>query len=240
MAYKVFWWQVELLIAGVAGMCLLPCLMLRQTALWHGGALLCGQCLCPLSARGHCWRASLWQHLDVFAVSPVLSQKVGVDAAMQAASAAVAMAWVLAACFLAVNKLAGMLTSGIPGMAGGQSIASLGRMVATGAAAGRHGWAAAAVGAGRHGGRRTGGVQAIGGAPQWQPDQSARKRRGPRMRACRPGAHGQNLGRLTTLMRGADPTSLMGADVPAHAGPADAGRRGSSTIKPTAARAITT
>ena len=42
------------------------------------------------------------------------------DAALQAASAAVMTAWVLAACFLSVNRLAGMLTSGIPGMAGGQ------------------------------------------------------------------------------------------------------------------------
>ena len=39
MAYKVFWWQVELLIAGVAGICLLPCLVLRQTSFVATGVL---------------------------------------------------------------------------------------------------------------------------------------------------------------------------------------------------------
>ena len=71
----------------------------------------------------------------MFGLVPGLARKVSEDAAMQAAFAAMGIAWILAACFLGVNRMAGMLTSGIPGMAGGQSLGSLARLVGTGVAA---------------------------------------------------------------------------------------------------------
>ena len=210
MAYKVFWWQVELLIAGVAGICLLPCLLLRQTSFVATGVLSYAANAFARFLLGAILAGALWRHLDVFSVSPLLSQKVGVDAAIQAASAAVAIAWVMAACFLGVNKMAGMLTSGIPGMAGGQSMASLGRMVATGAAAVATLGSAAVVGGMATAGGARAGVQAIAGLHGGSLG-SLKEAARATYAGVRQGAHGQNLGRLTTLMRGADPTNLMGA-----------------------------
>ena len=210
MAYKVFWWQVELLIAGVAGICLLPCLVLRQTSFVATGVLSYAANAFSRFLLGAIACRGTLAHLDVFSVSPLLSQKVRVDAAIQAASAAVAIAWVMAACFLGVNKMAGMLTSGIPGMAGGQSIASLGRMVATGAAAVATLGSAAVVGGMATAGGARAGIQAIAGLHGGSLG-SLKEAARATYAGVQAGAHGQNLGRLTTLMRGADPTRLMGA-----------------------------
>lgn len=210
MAYKVFWWQVELLIAGVAGVCLLPCLLLRQTAFVATGVLSYAANMFARFLLGAMLAGVMWKHLDVFSVSPLLSHKVGVDAAIQAASAAVAIAWVLAACFLSVNKLAGALTSGIPGMAGGGSLASLGRMVATGGAAVATLGVGAMVGAGAATGGARAGVQALAGLHSGSVTSLGAAARAT-YAGVQSGAHGQDLGRLTALMRGADPTRLLGA-----------------------------
>ena len=88
----------------------------------------------------------------------------GLDIQIQTAFVAVGLAWVLAACFLALNRLAGMLTSGIPGMAGGSSMGAFLRTMAAGGAALMTGGAAAAtgmLGAGRAG---AAGVQGLLGA----------------------------------------------------------------------------
>lgn len=209
MAYKVFWWQVELLIAGAAGMCLLPCLVLRQTAFLATGVLSYAANAFARFLLGAVLAGVLWRHLDVFAVSPLLSQQVGVNAAVQAASAAVAIAWVLAACFLSVNKLAGVLTSGIPGMAGGQSLGALARTVATGGALVATAGAAGVVGASAAAGGARAGVQAIAGLHSGSLHTLQEAARAT-FAGVQAGAHGQHLGRLTTLMRGADPTRLMG------------------------------
>jgi hypothetical protein len=152
----------------------------------------------------------LWQHLEAFAVSPLLARTQGVTVAMQAASAAVGLAWVLAACFLSVNKLAGMLTSGIPGMAGGQSIGALGQTVAVGAAIVGTAGAAGVVGASAATGGVRAGVQAVAGLRSGSLTTLQEAARAT-FAGVQSGAHGQNLGRLTTLMRGGDPTRLMGA-----------------------------
>ena len=76
MAYKVFWWQVELLLAGAAGMCLLPCPALATDSLCGaGGALLCGQHVCPLPARGPAGRASCGRTWICLAWSPAWHAK---------------------------------------------------------------------------------------------------------------------------------------------------------------------
>jgi type IV secretion system protein TrbL len=208
IAFKVFWWQVELLIVSVAGMCLLPCLMLRQTAFVAQGVLSYAANCFARFLLGAMLAGLMWRHLDIFAVSPALSQKVGLDAQVQAAMMATGLAWVLAACFLAVNRLAGTLTSGIPGMAGGQSLGSVGRMLATGGtAAAMVGGAAVTGGLGAAGGARAG-VHALAGLHSGSLG-SLKEAARATYAGVQQGAHGQNLGRLTTLMRGADPTKMV-------------------------------
>ena len=126
---------------GVAGMCLLPCLVLRQTSFVATGVLSYAANAFARFLLGAILAGALWRHLDVFACPRSSPRRSGVDAAIQAALQAVAIAWVLAACFLAVNKLAGMLTSGIPGMAGGQSIGEPRAHGGHRSGGGRHGWA---------------------------------------------------------------------------------------------------
>ena len=71
----------SLLVAGrVAagrgrGLCLLPCLMLRQTRLWPRACSPMRPTPLPASCSGPCWPGLMWQHLDIFAVSPVLSRR---------------------------------------------------------------------------------------------------------------------------------------------------------------------
>jgi len=116
MAYKVFWWQVEALIASLAGMVLLPTLAFR-----------------PLG----------------FVAMGVLSYAANMFAR-----------------FLLGAMLAGALTSGVPGMAGGNSVGTLLRMVTVGAAGlltGGAGVATGLLGAGRV---AAGSVQGLIGAGQ--------------------------------------------------------------------------
>ena len=75
MAYKVFWWQVELLIASLAGLCLLPALMLRHTAFVATGVLSYAANAFARFLLGALLAGVLWRHLDVFSVSPLLAQK---------------------------------------------------------------------------------------------------------------------------------------------------------------------
>lgn len=135
MAFKSFWWQVELLLAGAAGMCLLPALIFPRTAFVAQGVLSYAANMFARFLLGALLAGVLWKNLDTFGLVPALARKVSEDAAMQAAFAATGTAWILAACFLGVNRMAGMLTSGLPGMAGGQSLGSLARLVSTGVAA---------------------------------------------------------------------------------------------------------
>ena len=170
MAFKVFWWQVELLLMGLAGMVLLPTLVFRPTAFVASGAL--GY---PANAFARFFLGSLLSGL-LWGVLPTLTQLalpigqvrlVTVDLKITEAFYAVGLAWVLACCFLAVNRMAGVLTSGIPGMAGGQSVGAFLHMVTgAGAALVTAGGAAAygALGVGRAGAAGVQGAIGAGGA----------------------------------------------------------------------------
>ena len=168
MAFKVFWWQVELLLMGLAGMVLLPTLAFRPIAFVASGVLSYAANAFARFFLGALVSGLLWT------VLPTLTQLampmgqvrlVTVDLKIQEAFYAVGLAWVLACCFLGVNRLAGVLTSGVPGMAGGQSVGAFLHMVTgTGAAMVMGGGAAVSgvLGAARMG---AGGVQgAIGAA----------------------------------------------------------------------------
>lgn len=135
MAYKVFWWQVELLIASLAGMCLLPTLCFQRTAFVATGVLSYAANMFARFLLGALLAGALWRHLESLTLVAILPRKAGLDMAIQGAFAAVATAWILAACFLSVNRIAGMLTSGVPGMAGGHTVGGVFRLLATGAAA---------------------------------------------------------------------------------------------------------
>ena len=145
-------------------------------------------------------------------------RKVSEDAAIQAASAAVGTAWILAACFLSVNRMAGMLTSGIPGMAGGQSVGGLVRMMATGAAAtATVGGAAVVGGLALTGGSRAA-VQAVH-ALHSGTSQSLGRDRTRHLCGGKDAAHGQ--GTLGKYM--GDPTRLVAQSRATHAAAAHAG-----------------
>ena len=75
MAYKVFWWQVELLLAGAAGLCLLPTLAFPRTAFVATGVLSYAANMFARFLLGALLAGCLWKNLDVFGVVPVLAQK---------------------------------------------------------------------------------------------------------------------------------------------------------------------
>ena len=205
MAFKVFWWQVELLIAGAAGMVLLPTLIFPRTAFVATGVLSYAANMFARFLLGALLAGVLWKNLDTFGLVPVLARKVSEDAAIQAAFAATGTAWMLAACFLSVNRMAGMLTSGIPGMAGGQSLGSLVRMVTTGAAAATTaGAAAVAGGMGIAGGSRAA-LQAAHALHQGSPQSLGEAARAI-YAGVQAGAHGQ----IGSTLRGymGDPTRV--------------------------------
>ena len=167
MAYKVFWWQVELLLMGLAGMVLLPSLVLRPTAFVASGVLGYAANAFARFLLGSLIAGLLWNVLPTLTdlALPIGQVRlVTVDLKIQEAFYAVGLAWTLAACFLAVNRMAGVLTSGVPGMAGGQSLGSLVHMMmGAGAAMVTAGGAAVAgaLGAARVG---AAGTQALLGA----------------------------------------------------------------------------
>jgi type IV secretory pathway TrbL component len=63
MAYKVFWWQVELLIASLGGLCLLPTLMFRPTAFVAAGVLSYAANTFARFLLGALLAGALWKHL---------------------------------------------------------------------------------------------------------------------------------------------------------------------------------
>jgi type IV secretory pathway TrbL component len=138
MAYKVFWWQVELLIMGLAGMVLLPSLVFRPTAFVASGVLNYAANAFARFFLGSLLAGLLWGVLPTLTdlALPMGQVRLAtVDLKIQEAFYAVALAWTVAACFLAVNCMAGVLTSGVPGMAGGQSLGNLIHMMAGAGAA---------------------------------------------------------------------------------------------------------
>jgi len=169
MAYKVFWWQVEALIASLAGMVLLPTLAFRPLGFVAMGVLSYAANMFARFLLGAMLAGALWNTLNTLTAiaRPGLPLTLtGVDFTIQEAFYAAALAAVLAACFLSVNRLAGALTSGVPGMAGGNSVGTLLRMVTVGAAGlltGGAGVATGLLGAGRV---AAGSVQGLIGAGQ--------------------------------------------------------------------------
>lgn len=137
MAYKVFWWQVELLLASLGGMCLLPTLCFRGTAFVATGTLSFAANMGVRFLIGSLLAGAMWAHLRTLsslARPGVALSLASVDFTIQEAFYATALAMILGAAFLSVNRIAGMLTSGVPGMAGGQTLGSFVRMVAGGVA----------------------------------------------------------------------------------------------------------
>lgn len=137
MAYKVFWWQVELLLMGLSGMVLLPSLVFRPTTFVASGVLSYAANAFVRFFLGSLLAGLLWNVLPTLTTVALPLGQVrlqAIDLKIQEAVYAVGLAWTMATCFLAVNRMAGVLTSGVPGMAGGQSVGSFVHMV-TGAGA---------------------------------------------------------------------------------------------------------
>lgn len=172
MAYKMFWWQVELLIASLASLCLLPTLCFRSLAfvgqgiLSYAANMFCRFLIAAILA------GALWRHLDKLTglpSQPGLPTLTGLDLSIQAAVVAAGAAWALALCFVGVNRLASMLASGIPALNGAGTLGTMLRTLAGAGAAALTGGAAVAgagLGAGRVG---AGAVQGLIGAGQAVP-----------------------------------------------------------------------
>jgi hypothetical protein len=133
MAYKVFWWQVELLLAGLGGLVLLPTLIFRPMAFVAQGVLSYAANAFARFLIGSILAGALWDHLGILASIAMPGITATTDMLIQAAFVAAGTAWILASCFLSANRLAGVLTSGIPGMAGGSSMGAFLRGMAAGA-----------------------------------------------------------------------------------------------------------
>ena len=149
MAYKVFWWQVELLIVGLGGLVLLPTLALRSTAFVAAGVLSYAANITARFLLGSLLVGALWKHLATLTAvaRPVNALTLTtVDIKIQEAFYAVGLAWVLGATFFGVNKLCDVLTSGVPGMAGGNTLNGFLRTVGAGATALLTGGATVAAG----------------------------------------------------------------------------------------------
>jgi type IV secretory pathway TrbL component len=135
MAYKFFWFQVELLLASLAGLCLLPTLCFRPIAFVATGVLSYAANMFARFLIGTILAGALWANLSTLTAItrpvPTFSMAT-LDFTIQEAFFAAGIAAVLAAAFLSVNRLAGMLTSGVPGMAGGQNFHSVVRMAVAG------------------------------------------------------------------------------------------------------------
>ena len=181
MAYKVFWWQVEALIVGLAGMALLPTLLFRPTAFIAGGCLSYIPNMAARFLLGSVLSGLLWGHLDrlvsLASATPAGNPSLAtVDIQIQTAFVAVGYAWVCGATFFGVNSLAGVLTGGIPGMAGGRTMGGFLRTMAAGAAGIMTGGAmagAGVLGVARVGlGAVQGGIGGLGAAQQMLTGQS--------------------------------------------------------------------
>jgi type IV secretory pathway TrbL component len=148
IAFRLFWWQVELLIASLAGLCLLPTLCFRAVSFVGQGILSYAANMFCRFLIGAILAGALWRHLDTLTglpSEPGLPTLRGLDLSIQAAFVAVGGAWALALCFLSVNRLAGMLASGVPALTGAGTVGTMVRtLVGAGAAAG----AVGAVGTG--------------------------------------------------------------------------------------------
>ena len=167
MAWKVFWWQVEQLLMALAGMVLLPSLVFRPTAFVAAGVLGYAANSFARFFLGSLLAGLLWTILPTLTQLALPIGQVtlaSVDLKIQEAVVAVGLAWTMAACFLNVNRMAGVLTSGVPGMAGGQSFGQLLHMVSGAGAAMVTGGGAAVTGALGMARIGAGGVQGVLGA----------------------------------------------------------------------------
>ena len=238
MAYKVFWWQVEVLLAGVGG--LVSAALSHAApdrAFWRRGCSPMRPMPLPAFCSGPCWPGSCG----------------GTSTSLRVAQSS-----------RRVERRRGHSSGRCRGGDGLDSRRLLSRGEQDGRDAdqrdSRHGGWAEYCEPGPHGRHRSGrgrprragrgggrqataggaraGVQAIAGLHSGSLS-SLKEAARATYAGVQAGAHGQNLGRLTTLMRGADPTHLMGGDGATHPQSTDAGRRASSTIKPMAAHAIT-
>jgi type IV secretion system protein TrbL len=167
MAYKVFWFQVEMLLASLAGLCVLPLLCFRPTAFVATGLIAYSANMAVRFLITTILAGALWNHLATLTalVRPQTTLTLAaVDFTIQECFYAAAVAVVLAAAFLSINRIAGMLTSGVPGLAGGDNVGSVVRLVTGGVMAmvtGGAGLATAGLGAARLG---AAGVQGVLGA----------------------------------------------------------------------------
>lgn len=167
ISYRIFWWQVELLIASLASLCLIPTLCFRSLAFVGQGILSYSANMFCRFLIGAILSGALWRHLDKLTglpSQPGLPTLTGLDLSIQAAFVAAGVAWALALCFLSVNRLASMLASGIPALNGSGTFGTMLRtLVGAGAAVLSGGAAAAGVGLGAARGV-AGAVQGVAGA----------------------------------------------------------------------------
>jgi type IV secretion system protein TrbL len=197
MAYKIFWFQVELLLASLAGLCLLPLLCFRPTAFVATGLIGFSANMAVRFLITTILAGALWNHLKTLTalVRPHIPLSLAaIDFTIQDSFYACGVAVVLAAAFLSVNRLASMLTSGVPGLAGGDNVGSVVRMVTSGVMAmvtGGAGLATAGLGAARLG---AAGVQGALGAARALPSASTATSLGEATRQVYAGAR--------TAMRG--------------------------------------
>jgi type IV secretory pathway TrbL component len=173
-AFRIFWVQLELIIASLGGLCLLPTLVFRFTAFIAQGVLayaanMFARFLLTALLAGAMWRHL--EHLAALATKMDFSSMRAVDLSMQAAFVAAVTAWALAFCFLNLNKLASMLTSGLPQLSGAGSFSAMastllgaGSAMLTGGASAAAGALGAARGTLGVGGGLIGGAQQLGSA----------------------------------------------------------------------------
>ncbi len=221
---------------GPAGMCLLPSLCFRRTAFVATGVLSYAANMFARFLLGALLAGVLWKHLDVFAVSPVLSRRVGDGCAIQAACG----------CRhgLDSRRLLSSVSTAWRGCSPVAFPAWLGDRVSGAWPA----WSlpAAQSVAPRQARRRVAGGVASGGVGR-RPGLAALHRAA--CRACgeaaraiyagvQAGAHGQNLGTSHDGRWGAIRPGSRGRPA-THPQPTDAGVHGSSTTRPMAARGIT-
>ena len=226
MAGHVFVWQIEMLIAGVMLLTLLPTLAFRATQ-WIGQAVF-----------GFVMNLAMKFGLGAFLVSltfPLmdkLSIPAGEPVSFQRVAVMVIGGWVFAFLFFAVNRLASGLASGIPQLTGGLLVsAAAGSAAVVGAAVSGGG----SLGLGLLGGGAAGGRLGLGAAGAVR-GITARSAGTPLLTAARTGAQGaltrplaQRLGAVGTagtrlavrqgqqsLRQFADASRYVGADHGSH------------------------